>query len=160
MPKFDDFDQDLKYDQSTFDIDSFQDNIRLKPDYYIHLCLQQLTRVFEGDVTDVVGFKKYVHLVGHIEILVRSAGLIPKNYDAELKKIVDSKKNKSLTPNESEAYIAREKLNLFISNVFNSGAARGPLYLYTNSDGGTSRQKETADRIAAKKELLKEEGLK
>jgi len=151
---FDDFSTDLKYDNEVYDIDDFQESIRLKPDFYIHLCLQQLTKVFEGDIDEVQGFKKYNHLVGHIEILVRSAKMLPKDYEDKLKEVLALAKEKNLGKVEEEAFIAREKLNLFIGNVFSSAPARGALYLYENNDKSTSRQNETYKRELAKKKSL------
>jgi len=136
----------MDYEKETYDIENFGDNVRLRPDYYVHLVLQQLTRVFEGEVTEEEGFKKYIHLVHHMEILVRAAKMLPKNYSEEVKKLKKTEKYSSLGKLEQETYIAREKLNLFIANVFSRSPAGGALYLYENGDGSTSKAKEAYEK--------------
>ena len=139
-------DDNLDNEKEIYDIENFGINIRLKPDYYIHLALQQLTRVFDGDVTETEGFKKYVHLIHHLEILVRSAKMLPKNYEDEIKTISNTEKYKSLGKVEADVFLAREKFNLFIGSVFGKAPATGAIYLFENQDGSTSSHKERYER--------------
>lgn len=160
MKDVDDFND---YENEVYDIDNVDQTVKLKPDYYVHLGLNQLTRVFEGEVTEEEGFKKYIHLVHHIEILVRAAKMLPKGYLDNLKKIKDSEEYKGIKSNlERNTYLAREKLNLFIGNVFSQAPANGALYLYENGDKSTSMRRAVYDKMieAKKKEFnIKEEDL-
>lgn len=149
----------MEYENNTFDIDNFKENVRIKPDFYLHIILLQLTKVFEGEVTEVDGFKKFNHLVGYAEVICRASNLLPKNYDEKVKNLKENAAKEFSSRDERNSYLAREKLNLFIGNVFDSAPARGPLQLYTNQDGTTSSQRELYENVQAKKELLKEKEL-
>jgi hypothetical protein len=141
-----------RFSNNVYDVDEFKENIRLKPDYYIHLSLQQLSRVFEGDVVESEGISKYIHIVAHIEIIARSAGLLSKTYDVDIKKIREGASKEEYSKQELNFYVARERLNIIIGEVFSSAPARGALRLYENLDGSTSRQNETYKKMKNKLE--------
>lgn len=147
------FDDIKDMDNVTYDIDSFQESVRLKPDFYIHLTLQQLTKVFEGETTEVDGFTKYNHLVGHVEVIVEAANMLPKNYDSDVEAAREAAKDKKLGGVEADAFVARKKLGLIIGSVFSNAPARGALYLYDNVDGSSSRQNEQYKKSLADKKV-------
>lgn len=109
-----------KYENSIADFDELKGtDIKLNPDYYLHLALQEINHTFSKDLELKDSLEKYIHVVEHIEILAKSAKLINDNYKIELEEFKKSEeyKNKS-SEIIKRAALARRKLELILQNVF------------------------------------------
>jgi len=117
------------YEDYVQDVDEVQGtDIKINPDYYIHLSLVKLSKSFDGEFNTRESFLKYRHIVEHIEVLCDAAGFLIDEYKSKIKEY----KLTSDYKDEPEAYIknanlAREKLRLMMSHIFSSKISTDPL---------------------------------
>jgi len=117
------------YEDFVIDVDEVQGtDIKINPDYYIHLSLVKLSKSFDGEFNTRDSFLKYRHIVEHIEVLCDAAGFLLDDYKEKVKEY----KEKPEYTNENESYIknanlAREKLRLMMKHVFSSKISTEPL---------------------------------
>ena len=65
------------YDREINDTDEITGtDIKINPDYYIHLSLVKLTKTFDKNTEFNESIEMYRHIVEHIEILAYAANII------------------------------------------------------------------------------------
>lgn len=117
------------YDNYVLNIDEIDGtDVKINPDYYIHLCLVKLSNTFDGELSLKESFQKYRHIVEHIEVLCDSANLLTENYKTDL----DAYKKEKVYTDEADpvvksANLARQKLKLLMKNVFKHKVATEPM---------------------------------
>lgn len=113
-----------KYDEEIDDVDEIKGtDIKINPDYYIHnAILKAQTALTKDEVKD--GFLQYSMLIEHIEDLCRAAGMLPDDYDEEIKKL--QYKNNDVIEMVKKA---NHKLRLLMKEVFNNKVLTQPLKL-------------------------------
>lgn len=117
---------DDDYDKLTTDGMETMDfkNIKIQPDFYIHTgILKAQNALAEENVKE--GFLKYRVFIEHIEILCKSAGMLPNDYDQMIKKV--DGENEKLDPLMRGVKVANKKLELIMKEVFDSKVITDPM---------------------------------
>lgn len=105
-------------------------DIKLNPDYYLHLSLSALSKVFMSDISAGEMFQKYRHIVEHLEILSKASNqLDAEQFDKDIEKFKkENKEYKDAEKGTSKSMIlAREKLRLMMTRVFSNKTATDPI---------------------------------
>lgn len=110
-----------QYNSNIINVDEINgSDIKINPDFYIHLGLVKLSNTFDGEMIARDSFMKYRHIVEHLEVLADAAGLITEEYNKE---IDDFKKTEEFKENNDQvvrmAVLSRQKLRLMMKKVFN-----------------------------------------
>lgn len=132
----DELEQFTGYDvaDDVLDTDDFQNagtDIKINPDFYIHLSLIQLNRALVKDNLQD-GLLQYTLTVEHIQRLAVASKIVDDNEDStfskEIKKfIVDNKLDRSKTTDMMK--IAQFKLQKIMNSVFSTRTNTAPLKL-------------------------------
>lgn len=129
VSKKDEIEDFEKFEKQIKDVDELEGtDVKINPDYYIHLALVKLSVTFDGSVTIKEGFERYRHIVEHIEILCDAATMLTESYHKE----VEIYKGSGDYKDEEERYVksanlARHKLKLMMKQVFSHKVATDPL---------------------------------
>lgn len=109
------------------DDDNLNTEIKINPDFYIHHALVNAQKsLLAENMKD--GFIKYWSFIEHIEILCKSANMLPTDYEDKLKdfKQTDDYTNEENTLTKS-VKLANMKLSLMMGEVFNRKTITEPL---------------------------------
>jgi hypothetical protein len=118
-----------KYEKQIQDVDELEGtDVKINPDYYIHLALVKLSATFDGSVTIKESFERYRHIIEHIEILCDASNMLTNDYYEEVKKYKNSSEYiQEETNYVKSANLARHKLKLMMRQVFSHKVATDPL---------------------------------
>lgn len=114
---------DKNYDMDVLDFDDkFDPNIKITPNYYIHMALlmAQKTLMISVMKTDIrEGLTAYSILIEHIEMICKAAEYIDNTYDNKIKEYRDGEECKDIN-NESIklAKISNFKLQILLKEIF------------------------------------------
>lgn len=105
-------------------------DIKIKPNYYIHMALIMAQRtlmisVLKSNVSE--GITAYRILIEQIEMLCRAADYISEDYDEEIKKLENDAEIKKLNETSRFAKISNKKLYLLMKEVFGRSPSETPL---------------------------------
>lgn len=102
-------------------------DISIRPDYYIHTALLRAQKVLmKENAKDA--FLTYCVYINHIEVLAKSAGRLPDDYDGLVKDFKEElKKDVSSDRLVKDTKMANFKLGLMMKNFFNNTVISSPL---------------------------------
>lgn len=124
----------MEIDESTLGILNFQDeaneNIKIRPSYYIHnaILMAQRTLMFSVMKTSVGdGIIAYSIFIEHIEVLCKAANYLTDDYKDGISKYKDEEEYKKAENNIKIAKLSNKKLELLMKEVFHKSDLTSPL---------------------------------
>ena len=120
-------DEQTKYDKDTYDVSEIDNtDIRINPDYYIHHTLMKAqAALIKEDVK--IGFLQFRMLVEHLEVLCKSANVIDRDYDEEVKEYLKSDEYLNAEDSIKDIKLANTKIRAITKEVFKSRLRTDPL---------------------------------
>ena len=108
-----------EYEDKIKDVDELSGtDIKINPDYYIHLALTEINKTFKTEMGFKESIERYIHIVEHLELLCESAGLITSDYEENLKEFKAKDSYKAMPLDKQNIKLAMKKLRLILNNVF------------------------------------------
>lgn len=117
-----------EYEEKIIDIDEITGtDIKINPDYYIHLALVNYQQALKKDnpKEGMILARQYIE---HIENLAISAGMLPENYDQDIKEYkTKDEYTKAENDFSKSMRLANYKLRLIMKEVFKRKTITNPL---------------------------------
>jgi hypothetical protein len=114
-------------DDNVMDIDSVGGtDIKINPDFYIHKALIKAQECL-ADPDMRVGLLRYRQFIEHIEVLCRSAKMLPDTYKESVKSFINEDDYKKCDSNTQSAKLSHFKLELLMSEIFSSKTITDPM---------------------------------
>lgn len=121
------------FEKSILDFNDDINNldVKIKPNYYIHMALLMAQRtlmisVLKSDIRE--GITAYSVLIEHIEMLCRASKYISESYDEDIKKYITEDTNyKKAEGTIQLAKLSNMKLQLLMREVFGRSPSEAPL---------------------------------
>lgn len=117
-----------RYDKETYDIDGadlFDTEIKINPSFYMHInLLKAQDALVKDNIKD--GFVQYRICAEHLELLCRSAHMLPDNYDESIKTFIKENDLKEGVLADG-VKVAQQKYQLCLAEVFSTKALSGGL---------------------------------
>lgn len=113
--------------------DDVNTDIRIKPNYYIHMgiLMAQRTLMFSVAKTSVgEGLLAYSVFIEHIEVICRAANYLSDDYETELNNFKNNDEYKKIERQDVKmAKLANKKLELIMKSVFKGSPVDFPMKL-------------------------------
>lgn len=114
------------YDDKIEDVDEVTGtDVKINPDYYIHECLNSLTRCLTKEDTQS-GFLQFRAVAEHLESLARSAGFLDDGYVSAINDFITANDLGKITNVADHMKVANEKVRLITERVFGSKVNTAP----------------------------------
>jgi hypothetical protein len=119
-----------KYDNQVKDIEEIEGtDIKINPDYYIHLALIKAQDCLVKDDVNG-GFLQYVSVINYIENLCKAANMLPDNYAETITEYKQKDEYRNIKNDLTKMVrLADYKLNLLMQEVFMNKVITEPLKL-------------------------------
>jgi hypothetical protein len=119
-----------KYDNQVKDIEEIENtDIKINPDYYIHLALIKAQDCLVKDDVNG-GFLQYVSVINYIENLCKAANMLPDNYAETITEYKQKDEYRNIKNDLTKMVrLADYKLNLLMQEVFMNKVITEPLKL-------------------------------
>jgi len=117
-----------KYKDHMVDDDSLSTDIKINPDYYIHLAAKSIISSATGDNPEVNMLKLW-QITRLFEATMRASGKLPKDYDVQLKNFKESEEYRDANKDKQQYMLNVKKYELCLSVAFDMKASDEPLKL-------------------------------
>ena len=117
-------------EDNVFDVDeTINTDIKINPDYYMHLALVKAQEALANPNKDV-GFPQYRQFIEHIQVIAESSGLLGEDYETTIKEYMKTDEYTKVPDNIASVRLADKKLKIILTKLFSKKVKTDPLRMW------------------------------